>query len=134
MIVLDSSAALRCTLPQTDASEQARFRAVANDSVFISPTLFLSEVSNAVWKEVRFRGLAPEVAAPIIDNISGMTTVRHEDVALAKQALAIALRHHHSVYDCIYIALSRTLSAPILTADAKLRRKFPDDRFVELEL
>lgn len=133
MIILDSSAALRCSLPQVDTAERDAFRAVAGRHECFSPVLFLSEISNAVWKEIRFRDLRQAFASDIILSILDMTTLRIEDVTLVTKALEIAISNEHSVYDCIYIAMSRELKAPILTADKKLRRKFPNDQFVDIE-
>ena len=48
------------------------------------------------------------------------------------EALKIAATAEHPVYDCLFIAMGRSLNAPILTADKKLRRKFPDDKFVAI--
>lgn len=132
MIILDSSAALRCSLPQTDNAERDSFRHVAKNNECFSPVLFLSEITNAVWKEVRFRDLKKSLAENIILSISKMTSLRFEDVTTLTAAFEIAITNEHSVYDSIYIAMSREMNAPILTADKKLRRKFPDDKFVDV--
>lgn len=132
MIILDSSAALRCSLPQIDKAESVAFRRVVMANECVSPVLFLSEISNAVWKEVRFRDLKKALAVEIISSISKMTTLHFEDDLLISAAFEIALDAEHPVYDCIYIAMSRHYNAPILTADRKLQRKFSDDKFVEL--
>jgi len=132
VIILDSSAALRCSLPQIDRAESDAFRSVVRENECVSPVLFLSEISNAVWKEVRFRELKKALAVEIISSISKMTTLHFEDDLLISTAFEIALDSEHPVYDCIYIAMGRHYNAPILTADKKLQRKFADDKFVEL--
>lgn len=38
-----------------------------------------------------------------------------------------SLRHNLSAYDAMYIALGRTLGAPVLTYDAPLHRAAPED-------
>jgi len=133
VIILDSSAALRCSLPQIDRAESDAFRSVVRENECVSPVLFLSEISNAVWKEVRFRDLKRALAIQIISSISKMTTLHFEDDLLISAAFGIALESEHPVYDCIYVALSRHYNVPILTADKKLQRKFVEDKFVELK-
>lgn len=128
MIVLDSSAAIRATLPQKD---RALFQSIIQTEICSSPSLFLSETSNVLWKEVQFNALPINIARELQEIIHGMTEII-PDETLITQALNIALSDNHSVYDCLFIALSRELKAPILTADKKLKQKFSNDNFIDI--
>jgi len=128
VIVLDSSAAIRATLPQKD---RALFQSIIQTEICSSPSLFLSETSNVLWKEVQFNALPINIARELQEIIHGMTEIIPDDT-LITQALTIALSDNHSVYDCLFIALSRELKAPILTADKKLKQKFSNDNFIDI--
>lgn len=39
-------------------------------------------------------------------------------------AVATAVEHRHSVYDCLYVALARSLNVPLITGDKRLSTKF----------
>ena len=97
-----------------------------------SPSLLLSELANALWKTVRFADLTPDDANRLLSDMAAIPYFTGDDTLIAA-ALDIAISHDHSVYDCLFIALSRRLEAPILTADKKLRRKFPGDQFVDIK-
>jgi len=95
VIILDSSAALRCSLPQIDKAKGDAFRRVVMENECASPVLFLSEISNAVWKEVRFRDLKKNLGVEIISSISKMTTLHFEDDFLISAAFEIALMRRY---------------------------------------
>ena len=132
MIILDSSAAIAAILPSQDPARRDAFRAALVDQPCISPALFLSETANALWKEVIHRGLAPDIAVEL-QSLCSATTQIVDDQPFVAEALRIGMEHAHPVYDCIFIAMGRTMGLPILTADKKLRRKFAQDQFVEVE-
>ena len=47
--------------------------------------------------------------------------------ALQDQALDLALRSGHPVYDCFYVALAMREAVPLLTADRRLAQRFGGD-------
>jgi predicted nucleic acid-binding protein len=51
---------------------------------------------------------------------------------LQDQALDLALRRGHPVYDCFYIALAMREAVPLLTADLRLAQRFGGDVEVRL--
>jgi len=128
VIVLDSSAALKAVLPQAD---KPHFQSLLRKEDCISPSLFLSEIASALWKEVRFNNLSPKIANGLQPLIYDMTEII-PDADLVQEALSIALANEHSVYDCLFIALSRQKNIPILTADEKMKRKFSTDQFIKV--
>lgn len=129
MIILDSSAAVRAVLA-SDTSD-TYFQIISNEKEIASPSLYLSETSNALWKEVRFNGLSINLLPHMMRTLSAMTTISPDEDYI-QDALRIAIDSEHPVYDCLFIAMSRLMDAPVLTADKKLRRKFPDDQFVDV--
>jgi predicted nucleic acid-binding protein len=51
---------------------------------------------------------------------------------LQDQALDLALRRGHPVYDCFYVALAMRKAVPLLTADRRLAQRFGSDVDVRL--
>lgn len=131
MIILDSSAAIRAVLA-SDVSD-IYFQMISKEKKIVSPSIFLSETANALWKEVRFNNLSVDLLPHMMRTLSAMT-VTSPDEDFIEGALNIAIDTQHPVYDCLFIAMSREMNAPVLTADKKLRRKFPDDQFVDVDI
>ena len=91
----------------------------------LAPDLVLVEVANALWKKVE-RGLIPP-ESPVMrrppEAWLSLELVRTGD--LLADALGVAVSHHLTVYDAVYVALARRLRAPLYTADEALRRRVP---------
>ena len=107
------------------------YRQIIQDSECYAPRLIVSELANALWKTVRFASLDKEDAVQLLASMKSIPYLA-DDESLIKNALQIAIQSEHPVYDCLFVALGREMDAPILTADKKLRRKFPDDKFVDI--
>jgi predicted nucleic acid-binding protein len=84
------------------------------------PGLFYAEVGNALWKLVRFAGYRTDAAEKALDRIAQMNLRSTGSQHLLADAFALAATYHRSDYDCIYVALGLSLSAPMLTCDEKL--------------
>jgi predicted nucleic acid-binding protein len=86
------------------------------------PDLFYIECGNIIWKYVRARLYdAADVPADLATLKSfPLRVVSTAD--LMADAVTIALNYNISAYDACYVALSRQVSATLLTLDAKLVR------------
>lgn len=117
-LVVDASVALKWFLPEPDSALAEDL--LAGTTALLAPTLIVSEMCNAVWKRLR-RG---EITAAHADKIPelfgavGMSLVADE--TLAGDALYIARRLDHPVYDCFYLALAEQRRATLVTADRRL--------------
>ena len=117
MVVVDASvvAALIVDLPwSADAKE-----ALAREPRLSVPSIFLAEVANAIWRNVRAGVLEPAQAVAALRSARGIVEVEPED-ALTEDALDMAIRYDHPVYDCLYVVLALRAGASLLTADRKL--------------
>ena len=89
----------------------------------MAPTLLLTEVANVLWKLQRAKALPAgsdpqdllRTAAELVDHLE-------PDRALQAEALALAIRLNHPVYDCLYLALARREAAMLLSCDQRLLR------------
>jgi len=90
------------------------------DTVVV-PSLYSSEVANALWKYVHLGELTLDDAKAMLSNALGFAnTEQLIDASLATEALGEACRLTHPVYDLIYAVLARRLSAPLITCDGRL--------------
>jgi predicted nucleic acid-binding protein len=93
------------------------------------PNLFFVECTNILWKYVR-RFDYPSALAQA--NIADLTKLRLHSIpmqVLVGDGLAIAVQYGSSVYDSAYVALSRQLTLPLVTADEALARRFSGTGF-----
>lgn len=116
-VVVDASVALKWVLPETGSDKAAGLRSAE----LHAPGLIYIECSNALWVRVRGSMLEPAEAGACMNLIEQAPIRAALARDLASSALGLALDLGVTVYDATYLALSRTLSRPLVTADAKLR-------------
>ena len=96
---------------------------------FFVPDLFYIECANALWKYVRANlYTAEQVQADITD----LKTLRFQVTStkdLMTQAVQIGLDYNITAYDGCYVALSRQVTAPLLTLDERLVNSLADTSF-----
>jgi predicted nucleic acid-binding protein len=114
VIVIDASAALLGLLNDGDARALLRAEAVA------CPHLADSELAHALRSQVR-RGVVAEAdASNALDAWSRLGLERVPVRGLLGRIWE--LRENVSAYDATYVAVAEALSAPLVTADARLAR------------
>ena len=91
---------------------------------FYVPDLFFVECTNILWKYVRQFGYAPHAAEQDIADLTRLPFRVVPTLELVEDALQLAIAHDIAAYDAAYVALSRRLSLPLLTADEPLARRF----------
>lgn len=129
-VVVDASVAVRWLL-DVPGSERA-YRLIRKEDRVVAPDLVMTEIANALWKAVRFAGLAPATAAEAIAQAGIGFHELIPSLALANRALAIALDLRHPVYDCFYLALAETRESHLVTADDRLLRRCAGTPFAKL--
>lgn len=127
MIVLDASFLVKLVLEE-DGSERARslIRTWAREGrSLITVDLALPEALNAIWKHAtRIGDLSREEAVNSSRDLlriwSAMRAYSSENIAA--EALKLALDEEITVYDALYIQLSRSVNAGLATFDKELSR------------
>jgi predicted nucleic acid-binding protein len=119
--VIDASAMLRLITAQPEAQEIER--RVAECALVLAPALMLTEVANVLWKLQRAVAL-PAAADPqeLLRTATELVDHLEPDRHLQAEALALAIRLNHPVYDCLYLALARREAAQLLSCDQRLLR------------
>lgn len=90
---------------------------------FYVPDLFFVECTNILWKYVQRHGYPAQSAEQDVADLLRLPLQPVSARELVRDALAIAVAHKITAYDATYVALSRRLSLPLVTADESLVRR-----------
>jgi predicted nucleic acid-binding protein len=114
-VVLDASAAI--AVAQRHLSPP-----ILDKSWVVVPDVFVSEVSNAVWKMHRFGGTPRVNADVLLDRAVRIPDETVPSDSLYRDAFNSAISEKHPVYDLFYLVLARRERAAILTLDKELHK------------
>ena len=107
------------------ANEPERFGAdelLETESPLLAPDLMAVEATNAWWKKLRRREMDLADVEQAVTNLLALGIGWTPSVTLLPTAARLAVELGHPVYDCLYLALALSRTAPIATADKRLRQ------------
>jgi len=116
--VLDASAAVHLVMNGDHAPRLAE--RLGASAIVTAPSLFCSEVANALWKYVRAGKLSLDLASQRVEECIGLTDSLVPERSLVQEALVAAARQQRSVYDMMYAVLARRSGAAVITMDRPL--------------
>lgn len=123
MIVVDTNVIAYLYL-NGERSKQSE-KLLARDQAWAAPVLWRSEFRNTLALYLR-KGLMPlEDALAVMHEAESLMSGGEYEVASAS-VLSLAGTSECSAYDCEFIALARYLEIPLVTADRRIIRNFPD--------
>jgi predicted nucleic acid-binding protein len=115
--VVDSSVAAKWFFDEDHSNAAEALR--SGVTVLIAPDLLAVELGSAAVQKVR-RGQASEDIGRRVAAMVGRLPVKlFESAPLVADAFALALAHHPSVYDCLYLALALREGCRLVTADRR---------------
>jgi predicted nucleic acid-binding protein len=121
--VIDANVALKLFFvqPLSDVAD-ALFAHLEADARarFYAPDFFYAECASAFVNYVRLMKYPPDDAKKDLAELYALALKVVPTADLASQALKIALAHRLNGYDAFYVALSKRVNAPLITADEKL--------------
>lgn len=123
MIVADVNLIVYLYLPgpfSTAAEAQ-----LLQDGEWAVPRLWRSEFANVLSTYVRQRLLTLEQVIEIHSRAARLLDGNEYEVPM-QAVLRLAASSGCSAYDCEYVVLAEHLEVPLVTADAKLAKAFPD--------
>jgi predicted nucleic acid-binding protein len=123
VIVADTNLIAYLYLPGRHST--AADRLLMEDPEWAVPRLWRSEFRNILATYMRQRLLDLEAAITICRRAEAVVAGNEYDIA-ATAVLQLARDSGCSAYDCEFVALARHLGVRLVTADAKLRKAFPD--------
>lgn len=125
-LVLDASVVAKWLLEEEGTREAEALLESCKTGRYapVAPAILESEVAAVLWKRV-MRGLLKVNQAKLL--YERFQLIRPSLVplhGLVRPALELALHSRHSVYDCLYVALSHQMNCGMVTADEQLHRAF----------
>lgn len=118
-VVVDASVAVMWFMAEPLSDEAVEVR---NHELLMAPDFLLIEVANALWKGLRKGEIEEREARVGLDALQRGEPLLFDSPVLVPQALHLAGRLDHGVYDCLYLALAVREDATVITAD----RRFHD--------
>jgi|SRR6516164_2297490 predicted nucleic acid-binding protein len=117
-VVVDVSAAIEMLLKKEKKDLfDATYRSA---SWVIAPDLYVSELSNALWKYHKASILSHEECVQHVEDGIALVDDLFEGKELWKEALSESIKNSHPVYDMYYLILARRNDATVITNDRKL--------------
>ena len=118
IVVLDASAAIEVVLQRNSAEKLAK--SVVEADWVIAPTLFISEVTNTVWKYQKFADLPFNFCEKALEQALSLPDDFINEYDLYREAFKLSCTLDHPVYDIIYLVAARRNNGTLLTLDKKL--------------
>lgn len=118
-VVPDASVVVAWYVEEAESTRAAQLQ--SGSVPLMAPTFLQVEVTNVLVMRMRRRKPVPPdyPDAALRELRSGGIAWTH-DALLIDSAVAIARRHLHPVYDCLYLALARREEAMLATFDRRL--------------
>jgi predicted nucleic acid-binding protein len=103
---------------------EEQLSASGGDRSLWAPHLIDAEVGQALRRRVAARKLRDDHALDALSRFAGLPLRRIVHTGLLDRAWQ--LRHNHSFYDGLYVALAEALAVPLVTLDRRLARAVDD--------
>lgn len=113
------ASALAKTIVEEPGSDDAN-SAFAHAEEPIAPDWVVVELAQVLWKRSRRGEISGQQAVDRLQAIGRLSLELLPTLGQTLPALELALAHHHSVYDCLYVAVALSEDASLVTADVKL--------------
>lgn len=92
---------------------------LASAEPIIAPDLIVPEVCNTAWKKAQRGEISWAQAEALVQALPLSFEKLVETAPLAPRALELARQFDHPAYDCFYLALADSVSATLVTDDAR---------------
>ena len=116
--ILDASAAVTIAM---NLPESTKFLSnIDTSDMVMAPDLFVSEVSNAIWKYVKAGMLDSEQGSTVLERAVMLVDTFEPGQMLYKEAFALSVDHLHPVYDALYLVLARRHNGVLATLDKRM--------------
>jgi predicted nucleic acid-binding protein len=116
-LVVDANVAVKWLVQQQGADDVRRVQAYRGP--LVAPAMLIAETANGLWRHVANGDVSATNAQAAVAGLAWWFHELVEDHSLAGPALTLAIELNYSLYNCLYPALARTRSAPLVTADKK---------------
>ena len=131
MVILDASVILKWLLPETKSENALRFRDrhISGEEQIIVPSLVFYEIANALRYHTK---ISDEELASLFDIFNELALIAiHPTFSDLTEVMLYARQKNISVYDAVYIILTKKLGCSFVTADKQLAEKI-NESFVTI--
>ena len=118
IVVLDASAAIEIVLHRNSAENLAKY--IIEADWVIAPTLFISEVTNTIWKYQKFADFPYSSCEKALEQALALPDDFINELELYREAFKLSCTLDHSVYDMLYLLAARRNNGILLTLDKQL--------------
>ena len=123
-LVVDCSVAAKWILPEPgrDAALRLLKQYETGEILLIAPDLLLAEFASLLAKRSRRKEISAREAGYAFDLMQRFAPRLFDMRSRIRRAFSIALEHHLSFWDCVYIDLAIEHGCSVITADKRLFR------------
>jgi len=124
-LVIDASVLIKFYVPEilSDRAEYLLDSVHQGDVTLIAPDLVYSEVGNILWKKHHLKELTRSEVEEISDLLVLLPLRIESSRRLLPLAVDIGMAYGITIYDAMYVSLSRVYETRMMTADRKLFEK-----------
>ncbi len=133
--VLDASIGAKWLIEEPDSHLAEQILTLGE--TFLAPDLFAIEVAASLTKRHRGRQITGEqldLSLSRLERIVAQDLVVESTSHLVSRSAHMSRVLHHSLYDCVYLALAEHLNAPLMTADLVFVRKVTGSEWLGLAM
>ena len=121
-LVMDASVLIKFYVPEilSDRAERLLTDVEKGHIDLSAPDLIYPEAGNILWKKQRLKELTRSEVEEITNAILSLPLKMEASRPLIPLALDIAIAYRITVYDAIYVGLTKVYETTLITADRKL--------------
>jgi predicted nucleic acid-binding protein len=125
-VVIDASVAAKWLFLEAGSAEAEALleKSERGELELIAPDLLVAEIASVIWQRIRRGDLDIRHGVALFEKFREAQIELWSLSELIDGALLLAIRHGHSVYDSLYVALSEQEGCELVTADRKLAAAF----------
>ena len=120
LIVVDASVAVKWIADEANAGDAL---ALLARSDLIAPELLAVEVGSALRRKLQQGEIETAQLTEGLKLVFDRVDLRRHTAQMIEEALAISMAMAHPIYDCVYLALAKTVGAAFVTRDDELAKR-----------
>ena len=118
IVVIDASGAMEILMQKEKAD--FFYKALKEATFTIAPDLFISELTNALWKHNKAKLLAKNECIEYMQDGINYVDAFIDSRSMWQEAFAEGINNAHSVYDMFYMVAARRHNGTLITNDSVL--------------
>ena len=128
LLVIDASLFVQLIVEEPQTASIARYLSEEHRTDrFIAPSILASETAAAITRKLRRREIGPQSAREAFESLQQALADGSFELLPANDflqpAFELSLKLHHSLHDCMYLAVARIQRALLVTVDQTLAGK-----------